>query len=79
MQPSLLQRMSLQRLRLPDAAKQVWLREVSDLVYPSPGGPAAWRAFVDASVCPAKRHLPADVAEALTGFFAAEGPDALLI
>jgi L-asparagine oxygenase len=79
MQPSLLQRTSLQRLRLPDAAKQAWLREVSDLTYPNPGDPAAWRAFVDLSVCLAKRHLLGDVAEALAGFFAAEGPDALLI
>jgi L-asparagine oxygenase len=79
MRSSLLQRMSLQRLRLPDAAKQVWLREASELVFPGTGDPTAWRAFVDASVCLARRHLPADVAEALAGFFAAEGPDALLI
>ena len=79
MQLSLLQRMSLKRLRLPDAAKQVWLREVSDLIYPNPADPAVWRAFVDASVCLAKPCLPTEVAEALAGFFAAEGPDALLI
>ncbi len=71
--------MSLQRLRLPDAAKPAWLREASALVYSGTGDPSAWRAFVDASVFLAKRHLPADVAEALAGFFAAEGPDALLI
>jgi L-asparagine oxygenase len=79
MQPSLLQRMSLQRLRLPDAAKHAWLREASALVYPSPDDRAAWRAFVDASVCLAKRHLPANVAEVLAGFFTPDGPDALLI
>jgi hypothetical protein len=79
MQPSLLQKMSLQRLRLPDAAREVWLREASALVFPEKGGPAAWRAFVDASVRIAKRHLPAAAAEALAGFFAADGPDALVI
>jgi L-asparagine oxygenase len=79
MQPPLLQRMSLQRLRLPDAAKRAWLHEASVLVYPDPTDPAAWRAFVDASVGLAKRHLPATAAEALAGFFAKEGPDALLI
>ncbi len=79
MQPVLLQNKSLQRLRLPDASKQHWLHEVLELVYPSPGDPAAWRVFVDVAVGLAKRHLPAEVAEALAGFFAAEGPDALLI
>jgi hypothetical protein len=49
------------------------------LVYPDPTDPAAWRAFADASVCLAKRHLPAEVIEALAGFFRPEGPDALLI
>jgi L-asparagine oxygenase len=79
MQPPLLQKMSLQRVRLPDAARQLWLRESSALVYPSSSDPAAWRAFVDDSVRLAKRHLPPAAAEALAGFFTAEGPDALLI
>ena len=77
--PALLPRTSLQRLRLPDAAKPMWLHEASALVYPAAPDPTAWRAFVDASVCLAKRHLPADAAEALAAFFAVDGPDALLI
>jgi L-asparagine oxygenase len=78
-QPSLLQSLSLHRLRLPDAARQAWLREAMGVVFPATGDPAAWRAFVDPSVCIAKRHLTPAAAEALTGFFSAEGPDALLI
>jgi hypothetical protein len=84
MQPSLLQNPILQRLHLPDASRQAawqkaWLHDALALAYPEPGDPAAWRAFVHASVRMAKRHLPSEAAEALAGFFAAEGPDALLI
>jgi L-asparagine oxygenase len=79
MPPSILQRMSLQRLRLPDAAKHAWLREGSALAFPESGDAAAWRSFAEASASLAQRHLPAAAAEALGGFFTAEGPDALLI
>jgi hypothetical protein len=55
------------------------VREALALIYPDPGNPTAWREFVNASVNVAKRHLPAEAAETLAGFFAAEGPDSLLI
>ena len=47
--------------------------------YPDPRDLRAWRAFVDASVRLAHRHLPAGMAAVLDGFFPAGGPDALLI
>jgi hypothetical protein len=79
MHPSLLQTTTLQRLRLPDGASLRWLQEASALEFPEAADAAAWRAFADASVGLAKRYLPPAAAEALTGFFGMEGPDALLI
>lgn len=79
MQPALLQTAALRRLYLPDAVTGPWLRDSLKLAYPNPGDLAPWRDFVDSSVVLALRHLPAEAADALEGFFAPDGPDALLI
>jgi L-asparagine oxygenase len=79
MLPPLLQDATVRRLSLPEASKESWLRDALALSFPAPSDPSAWRAFVEASVGLAQRHLPADAAEALAGFFAEDGPDALLI
>jgi L-asparagine oxygenase len=75
MQPTLLRPTALRRLHLPEAARKTWLRDALALTFPDPGDLTAWRAFVDASVELANRHLPADAAEALAGFFGPEGPE----
>ncbi len=66
---------ALHRLTLPEAARRDWLKEASRLVYPDPRDLPEWRAFVDASVCLAQRHMPPGLAE----FFSAAGPDAFLL
>lgn len=72
------------RLQVPEAAREAWLRDALGLTFPSARqsgstiDPADWRAFVDASVALANRHLPGACAEALAGFLSADGPDALL-
>jgi L-asparagine oxygenase len=79
MQPTLLQTPAVRRLCLPETARKAWLRDALDLTFPDPRDLVAWRAFVDASVGLANRHLPAETAAALRCFFTPEGPDALLI
>lgn len=89
MQPTLLRTNALRRIYLPeptgsDSWKHAWLRDALALTFPdSAVAPdkvsGAWRGFVDASVFLTNLHLPAEAAEALDGFFAPDGPDALLI
>jgi L-asparagine oxygenase len=79
MPPPLLQDATVWRTYLPESSREPWLKDALALGFPEALNPAAWRAFVDASVDLAKRHLPAETAEALAGFFGEEGPDALLI
>jgi L-asparagine oxygenase len=79
MLPPSLQDATVRRLSLPEASKEPWLRDALALSFPEASNPSAWRVFVDASVGLVQRHLPADAAAALAGFFAEDGPDALLI
>jgi L-asparagine oxygenase len=79
MPPTLTEWRTLQRLALPESAKRDWLKEASRLVYPDPRDLPAWRAFVDASVRLAQRHLSAGMAAVLNEFFPADGPDAVLL
>ena len=79
MQPTLSVNATLRRLQLPEAARCAWLRDALALSFPVPASPTAWRKFLDASVAIAQRHLPRSAAEALDGFFSADGTDALLI
>lgn len=76
---TLLQPIALRRICLADSAKRAWLQDALALAFPDPHDLAAWRAFVDSAVALARRHLPADAAEALSAFFTPEGPDALLL
>ena len=67
------------RLRVPEEAKQPWLREALELHYPDPDHIDAWRAFTAASAALAQRHLPDSATRQLREFFSPAGPDALLI
>ncbi len=78
MLPTILQGRTLQRVSLPESARQGWLREAAELRYPDPRELPAWRGFVDASVALAQRHLTAEMREALLGFFGADGADAVI-
>jgi len=55
------------------------MRSALDLSFPDQADVSAWRGFADKSAAVAKVHLTAQSADALSGFFRAEGPDALLI
>lgn len=83
MQPMLKQWGTLHRLALPEAAKRSWSLEASQLVFPdlqsTPHDLSAWRAFVDASVHLADRHLPLSIQDSLNRFFLGTGSDAVLL
>jgi L-asparagine oxygenase len=76
MPPTLTEWRTVHRLALSDGAKRDWLKEACGLVYPDPHDLPPWRAFVDASVRLAQRHIPSGIAEF---FQAAGGPDAVLL
>ncbi|HEY4364712.1 MAG TPA: TauD/TfdA family dioxygenase [Bryobacteraceae bacterium] len=78
MLPPTLQSRTLQRLSLPEPARQAWLRDASALRYPDPQDFTAWRAFVDASVALGKRYLPEPMQQSLRAFIAPEGPEAII-
>ena len=79
MLPPLLQDATVRRLSLPEASRESWLGDALALSFPEAHDPAAWRAFVNASVDLAQRHLPVEAAAALSGFFSEDGVDALMI
>lgn len=79
MLPSVTESRSLHRLALPPTPRRAWLKDASGLRFPDAHDARAWRAFAEAAVELAGRHLPAEFGEALAEFFAPSGPDALLL
>ena len=74
-----LSRSALLYLKLPETARQAWLKDATALRYPDTTDATAWRSFVAQAVALAQSHVPATVAETLRGFFSPAGPDAVLI
>ena len=75
---SALSESSVQHVTIEDGAARAWQKAALQLRYPDTHDIAAWRAFVEASVAIAQKHLPAAAGAVLAEFFLSDVLDGLV-